>query len=120
MIIQPNWTVTNKGPWQLIYNDTSIVSLSEANGTTSTTDKIFVGTFDECETERIRLNLPWASEIQVEIPYVLTHENSIISFFGPAVDNQILNGIKFLGTYAECEAEIQRLGLTYPLPELPE
>jgi len=61
MIIQPNWTITDQGPWQLIYNDVSIISLLEVEGITSTQGYIFAGTKEECETEIIRLNLPWAS-----------------------------------------------------------
>jgi hypothetical protein len=66
------------------------------------------------------LNLPWASEIKVEIPYRLTYKDSIILFFGPDVKNEILDGTQFLGTSNECQEEIERLGLSYPLPELPE
>jgi hypothetical protein len=61
MIIQPNWTITDQGPWQLIYNDASIISLLEVEGITSTQGYIFAGTKEECEAEIIRLNLPWAS-----------------------------------------------------------
>jgi len=61
MNIQPNWTVTDQGPWQLIYNDTSIISLLEVEGITSTQGYIFAGTKEECEAEIIRLDLPWAS-----------------------------------------------------------
>lgn len=62
MNIEPNWTVTNQGPWQLIYNDTSVISLAEAQGITSTEGKVFVGTEEECEAERVRLGLLWAFE----------------------------------------------------------
>jgi len=69
MNIQPNWTVTDQGPWQLIYNDTSIISLLEVEGITSTQGYIFAGTKEECEAEIIRLGLPWASElVEEQIP----------------------------------------------------
>ena len=61
MIIQPNWTITDQGPWQLIYNDAFIISLLEVEGITSTQGYIFAGTKEECDAEIIRLNLPWAS-----------------------------------------------------------
>jgi len=57
MIIQPNWTITDQGPWQLIYNDVSIISLLEVKGITSTQGYIFAGTKEECETEIVRLGL---------------------------------------------------------------
>lgn len=66
MNIEPNWTITNQGPWQLIYNDTSVISLAEAQGITSTDGKVFVGTQEECEAERIKLGLPWASDMLIE------------------------------------------------------
>lgn len=59
MIIQPNWTVSGQGPWQLIYNDEQIISLLEVQGVTSTQGKLFVGTRTECEAEIERLGLPW-------------------------------------------------------------
>jgi len=62
MIIEPNWTVSDQGPWQLIYNDQQIISLHEAQGATSTQGKLFVGTEAECRAEAIRIGLPWAAE----------------------------------------------------------
>ena len=90
MIIQPNWTITDQGPWQLIYNDTSIISLLEVEGITSTQGYIFAGTREECESEIIRLNLPWASgfvssvdeeniEPEISLPVVEIIEPEIIS-----------------------------------------
>ena len=114
MIIQPNWTVTDQGPWQLIYNDVSIISLSEANGITSTQGKVFVGTKEECEAEKVRLNLPWASDIQIQLTYKLVYSGSDIVFFGPNNDNGVYEGTEFLGSQEECEAEIFRFGLSWP------
>jgi len=74
MNIQPNWTVTDQGPWQLIYNDTSIISLSQTIGTTSTEGKVFAGTQEECEAERVRLSLPWASDVVVNPEQVNSNE----------------------------------------------
>lgn len=59
MIIEPNWTVSSQGPWQLIYNDAQIISLLEVHGTTSTEGNLFVGTKEECEAEIARLGLPF-------------------------------------------------------------
>lgn len=62
MKIEPNWTITSEGPWQLIYDDKSIIILSEASGTTSTSANVFVGTKEECEEEMKQLGLPMAGE----------------------------------------------------------
>lgn len=119
MNIQPNWIVTDKGPWQLIYNDKCIISISEVNGITSTQANVFVGTKEECEGERIRLNLPWSWEIAVNIQYRLVYNNQfIITFFGPKIDSEVYVGNEFLGTKEECETEITRLNLSYTQPEL--
>jgi len=63
MIIEPNWTVSDQGPWQLVYNEISIISLAPAEGITSTQGTLFVGTKDECDAEIARLGLPWASDL---------------------------------------------------------
>jgi hypothetical protein len=67
MIINPNWTVSDQGPWQLIYNNQQIIYLHEAQGTTSTQGNLFVGTKEECEAEITRLGLPFP---QVEDPEI--------------------------------------------------
>lgn len=59
MTIAPNWTVSDQGPCQLIYNDHQIISLLEVEGITSTEGKLFVGTKEECEAEITRLGLPF-------------------------------------------------------------
>jgi len=114
MNIEPNWTVTNQGPWQLIYNDTSIISLSQTIGTTSTEGKVFAGTQEECEAERVRLALPWASDVVVNPEYQLIHKDGIILYYSFA-NSEIpqTDGISFLGTHDECEEEITRLNLTW-------
>lgn len=68
MIIEPNWTVSAQGPWQLIYNETQIVSLHEAQGTTSTEGNLFVGTRAECEAEIDRLGLPYPQAGTTDTP----------------------------------------------------
>ena len=118
MNIEPNWTVTNQGPWQLIYNDTSIISLSQTIGTTSTEGKVFAGTQEECETERIRLALPWASEI--ETIYKLIHNGTHILWFSVDEEYSNVEGTTVVGTFQECQQEIDRFGLTSPSDELIE
>jgi hypothetical protein len=152
MIIQRNWTITDQGPWQLIYNDTSIISLSEVEGITSTQGYIFAGTKEECEAEIIRLNLPWASgfvssvdeeniEPEISLPvveiiepeiisqvieenieptvatetiYKLIHNGTHILCFSVDVDSSNVEGTTVVGTFQECQQEIDRLGLTWP------
>lgn len=111
MNIEPNWTITNQGPWQLIYNDTSVISLAEAQGITSTEGKVFVGTEEECEAERVRLGLPWASDVVLDPDYQLIHDNQNILYFSIGSAGDIV-GTSFVGKLQECEAEIARLGLT--------
>lgn len=60
MKIEPNWTISDQGPWQLIYNDEAIISLEKPTGVTSTQGYLFVGTKRECNAEIARLGLPWA------------------------------------------------------------
>jgi len=158
MIIQPNWTITDQGPWQLIYNDTSIISLLEVEGITSTQGYIFAGTKEECEAEIIRLNLPWASgfvssvdeeniEPEISLPvveiiepeiisqvieenieptvvtetvYKLIHNGTHILCFSVDVDSSNVEGTTVVGTFQECQQEIDRLALTWPSDELVE
>lgn len=114
MIIQPNWTVTDQGPWQLIFNDNSIISLSQVVGVTSTQGKVFVGTQEECEAERVRLGLPWASEVTLDPDYKLIHDSQNILYLSIAGSDVDIIGTLFVGKLQECEAEISRLGLTWP------
>jgi hypothetical protein len=136
MNIQPNWTVTDQGPWQLIYNDTSIISLLEVEGITSTQGYVFAGTKEECDAEIIRLNLPWASEfvssvdeenieptVVTETIYKLIHDGANVLYY--SINNELANNIQegqqeFIGTPEECEAEIARLELTWSLAEYSE
>lgn len=122
MIIQPNWTITDSGPWQLIYNDTCIISLLEVKGITSTQGYVFAGTKEECEAEIIRLNLPWASgsilpvieeSITTETTYKLIHDGIHILCFSVDADSSNVEGITVVGTFQECQQEITRLGLIW-------
>ena len=75
MTIEENeqgWSISDQGPWQLIYNDEYIIKLFEVISGTSTQEKLFVGTKEECEAKCSELNLPLASnnalgEIEQEI-----------------------------------------------------
>jgi len=64
MLIEPNsegWSTSNQGPWQLIFSDQYIIKLFEVDLGTSTQEKLFVGTKEECESKILELNLPLAS-----------------------------------------------------------
>jgi hypothetical protein len=64
MLIQPNeqgWSTSNQGPWQLIFNDHYIIKLFEVDLGTSTQEKLFIGTKEECEAKIAELGLPLAS-----------------------------------------------------------
>jgi len=64
MLIQPNeqgWSTSNQGPWQLIFNDHYIIKLFEVNLGTSTQEKLYIGTKEECEAKIAELGLPLAS-----------------------------------------------------------
>jgi len=122
MIIQPNWTITDSGPWQLIYNGTSIISLLEVRGITSTQEYVFAGTKEECEAEIIRLNLPWASgsvlpvvgeNTVIQTTYKLIHDGTHILCFSADADSSNVEGITVIGTFQECQQEITRLNLTW-------
>lgn len=64
MLIIPDlngWSTSTQGPWQLLFNDDFIIKLFETNIGTSTQEKLFVGTKEECETKAQELNLPLVS-----------------------------------------------------------
>ena len=84
MIIEPNWTVSDQGPWQLIYNDQQIISLLEVRGSTSTQGKLFVGTLEDCEAEIERLALPFPQIIVDEEVVGNQEEHDVES---PELDN---------------------------------
>lgn len=69
MLIEPNeqgWSTSGNGPWQLIFNDEYIIKLFETSIGTSTQEKLFVGTKEECEAKIAELALPLASENSIE------------------------------------------------------
>ena len=64
MLIKPDeqgWSTSNQGPCQLIFNDYYIIKLFEVGVGTSTQEKLFVGTKEECENKITELNLPLVS-----------------------------------------------------------
>ena len=79
MKLEPNWTISDLGPWQLIYNDVAIISLAPASGVTSTQGNLYVGTQEECESERIRLGLPWATEPTDESAVILPEPDMLLT-----------------------------------------
>lgn len=63
MLIEPNeqgWSMSDQGPWQLIFNDECIIKIFEVMSGTSTQEKLFVGTKEECKNKALELNLPLA------------------------------------------------------------
>ena len=65
MLIEPNqqgWSMSDQGPWQLLFNDQYIIKLFEVTSGTSTQEKLFVGTKEECEAKIIELGLPFVFE----------------------------------------------------------
>lgn len=64
MLITPDsngWSTSTQGPWQLLFNDQYIIKLFETNLGTSTQEKLFVGTKEECDAKIKELQLPLAS-----------------------------------------------------------
>ena len=59
-------TITEEGPYQLIYNDKCLILLYEVVGITTTEENIFCGTKEECEAKIQELNLPWSYELDEE------------------------------------------------------
>ena len=71
MLITPDsngWSTSGDGPWQLIFNNEYIIKLFETNVGTSTQEKLFIGTKEECEAKIAELSLPLASENSIEQP----------------------------------------------------
>jgi hypothetical protein len=64
MLIEPNeqgWSMSDQGPWQLIFNNEYVIKLFEVTSGTSTQEKLFVGTKEECEVKISELGLPFVS-----------------------------------------------------------
>lgn len=71
MLIEPNeqgWSMSDQGPWQLLFNDQYIIRLFEVTSGTSTQEKLFVGTKEECELKIAELSLPLAYEASEDEP----------------------------------------------------
>lgn len=60
-------TISEEGPFQLIYNDKCLILLHAVVGITTTHENIFCGTKEECEAKVQELNLPWAYDLDGEI-----------------------------------------------------
>ena len=71
----------------------------------------FIGTREECEMEMEKLDTLWDAE-EAEANYKLVYnEENIIVYFGPN-DENVYEGIEFLGSKSECELKITMLGLS--------
>lgn len=65
MLITPDingWSTSAEGPWQLIFNEYYIIKLLETNVGTSTQERLFTGTKEECENKIQELKLPLATK----------------------------------------------------------
>jgi len=113
MIIQPNedgWSFSGtleSNQLCLVYKDNEIIYYGKKE--TSTTETLFVGTFEECEAEIQRVGLPVLYKTIYNKPYVL--------YFGRKIDSEVYGGYEFIGTKEECEAEIERLGVLWDAEE---
>ena len=61
MIIEPNeqgWSLSSSELWHLLFNDQYIIKLFQNESGTSTQEKLFVGTKEECEAKIVDLGLP--------------------------------------------------------------
>lgn len=98
--------------YRLVTNNSDIVFFGPKIDSDVYNGNEFLGTEEECETEVDRLS----AEASNDVPYKLIYdENLEILFFGPESENTEVRGIEFLGSKQECEIEITRLDLRYPL-----
>jgi hypothetical protein len=61
MLIEPNgqgWSSSSLELWHLLFNDQYIIKLFPNESGTSTQEKLFVGTKEECEAKIAELGLP--------------------------------------------------------------
>ena len=79
--------------------------------------KLLQSPFDEQPAFESYAQLPpaWASEI--ETIYKLIHDGTHILYFSVDVDSSNVEGTKNVGTFQECQQEIDRLGLIWPSVE---
>ena len=115
-IVRINTETFDQTKYKLIYdNDYVILYFGTEANAPQINEHEFVGSKEECEVEIIRLNLTYekhenTQEEVIQGPYRLVYdENNNIVFFGPQTDETPYEGIEFLGTKEECEAEIDRL-----------
>lgn len=107
MTIQPNeegWSFSGElQENQLCFVHKDNVRIFYGKSIISTTDTLFVGTEEECETEMNNLGIP--------IIYRLVYSDIGVVFFGSKIDNDSFEGNEFLGTKEECQLEISKLNL---------
>lgn len=78
MLIIPDeqgWSTSDQGPWHLIFNNEYIIKLIQVGLGTSTQEKLFVGSKEECEAKIAELGLPLVSnnslgEVEYEALFV--------------------------------------------------
>jgi hypothetical protein len=105
MIIQQNedgWSFSGtleSNQLCLVYKDGEIIYYGKKE--ISTTETLFVGTFEECEAEIQRVGLPVLYKVIYNKPYIL--------YFGRKIDSEVYDGYEFIGTKEECELELERL-----------
>lgn len=113
MTIQPNedgWSFSGaleNNQFCLVYKDNEIIYYG--NKETSTTETLFVGTFEECEAKIQSVGLPVLYKIVYNKPYIL--------YFGRKIDSEVYDGYEFIGTKEECEAEMQKLDVLWDAEE---
>jgi hypothetical protein len=113
--------------YELIHDEQNILYLSIAGSGVDIAGTSFVGKLQECDAEIARLGLTWVSvpvdasdvpiEAQVEegLPdYELIHDEQNILYLSIAGSGVDIAGTSFVGKLQECDAEIARLGLTWP------
>jgi hypothetical protein len=72
MNIKPNndgWRFDESVGWKLIHNDIDVIFFEETDKAISTQEKLFVGTHEECEAERVRLGLHWYPDVVIDPEY---------------------------------------------------
>ena len=113
MIIQQNedgWSFSGtleSNQLCLVYKDKEIIYYGKKE--ISTTENLFVGTFEECEAEIQKVGLPVIYKVIYNKPYIL--------YFGRKIDSEVYDGYEFIGTKEECEAEIERLDVLWDAEE---
>jgi len=113
MTIQPNeegWSFSGtleSNQLSLAYKDKEIIYYGKKE--TSTTETLFIGTFEECEAEIQRVGLPVLYKVVYNKPYIL--------YFGRKIDSEVYDGCEFIGTKEECELEMERLDVLWDAEE---